>query len=49
MQLSFNSDEPLEHVLDVVSAMYGVRVVADREVQVELPDDQTQGVSKPRH
>jgi hypothetical protein len=44
MQLTIDSTEPLDQVLAVVGALYGVRLVVSRE-----DDDGDQGVLKPRH
>ena len=48
MQVTIDSGEDLEHVLEVVGALYGVRLTVARD---ELPGDETgdQGIVKIRH
>ena len=45
MQLTFDSDEPIEKVLAVVSAVYGVEVV---EKSAPRESDGDQGITRPR-
>ena len=50
MQLTLDSDEPLERVLEVVSALYGVQVtVAGTKEPHDLDDTGDQGIVKVRH
>lgn len=54
MQLRIDSDEPLERVLDVVGAFYGVRLRVDDKSGIPDPvpgelEDGDQGITKPRH
>lgn len=51
MQLRIDSEEPIERVLDVVGALYGVRLRVDADETPEVPvlDEHTQGITKPRH
>lgn len=46
MQLTLDSEEPLEHALRVVGALYGVRLTV---VQEEQDDDSGDRVVKVRH
>lgn len=46
MQLTIDSSEPLDQVLAVVGALYGVKLEATGKAD-EVPGDQ--GVLKPRH
>lgn len=50
MQLTLDSDEPLERVLEVVGALYGVQVqVAGPKEPTDLDDSGDQGIVKVRH
>lgn len=59
MKVTISSKDPVEHVIAVVEALYGVRlqVVPDgagpgpeHDVsQVDLPAEDSQGATKPRH
>jgi hypothetical protein len=46
MQLTVDSEEPLEHVLEVIGALYGVKVTA--EGKGPAMEEQDQGI-KVRH
>ena len=51
MQLTFDSSEPIENVLEVVSAIYGVQVTVAKKAEGQalgLGDDD-QGLQMPRH
>lgn len=47
MQLTIDSDEPIDRVLAVVGSLYGVRLAVDPEGKD--PKDEDQGVTMPRH
>ncbi|MDT0165786.1 hypothetical protein Q9R32_09475 [Actinotalea sp. AC32] len=50
MQVTFSSDEPVDQVLRVVGAVYGVSVRTDDDPSAALDDiDYDTGLSKPRH
>ena len=47
MQLTVSSEEPIEHVLAVISALYGVQVTATGEPRPK-PQEVDQGITRPR-
>jgi hypothetical protein len=57
MKVTISSDDKLDHVIAVVQALYGVRLQQVRDdgtstsdaSQFGLPEEQTQGATKPRH
>lgn len=59
MKVTISSKDPVEHVIEVVEALYGVRLQAVPDgggpgpahdvSQVDLPDEDSQGATKPRH
>jgi hypothetical protein len=55
VQLTISSDEPLDHVLEVVSALYGVSLVKREKgkgaegVALGLEEDGDQGITIIRH
>jgi hypothetical protein len=57
MKVTISSKDPVEHVIAVVEALYGVRLQtvpggggpAHDVSQVDLPEEESQGATKPRH
>lgn len=46
MQLTIDSDEPIDHVLEVVAALYGVRL---EKKEADGPPEDDHGITIIRH